>query len=221
MNFAKSQQLIMAIEKFKYTICPLERLTEDTVLVIMVKTRAVIENLPSYREYEHLKFYCDWCCHPTISGPYSSLQILSKITDVLYLDNLSSNNWYDLQIAQILDLPKLQTQLVCLYKELSIPTILFEKHWKEYLIYLMCIVKEYPLTFPNERIHRDVKKCYETIQISADKNNGNGAKQFKLIIVEKEKILDIKRIEIHFEITTFHPGILIRGLFPLLWSGIN
>jgi len=171
----------MTVKKLKRKLSKLTRLDEDTVHSLMAFTRKALEQENKLNDFKHIKFYCDWCLHSKLDKNFNGFKLLEKITHVLNLtdqEELKKSFYPDL-ITALFDFNELKNQLVTFYNSFTLPTVLFHKYWKEFYGYLMEILCDAPIEFPDIR-RNEIKNIYDKLEKLANKNGGLVCKSLKI-----------------------------------------
>lgn len=134
-------------------------LTPNDILALFTKFRILIERENKPSEYNVLKFYCDWALHHQIDRSVFSIQVLEKISIMLY--DHDNKNVYTDKVQEFISIAALRKEIIhiLLNHNIDFTFILNDELWyKVFVILLVNHLLERPIKLP---IHS--KKKYNAV----------------------------------------------------------
>jgi hypothetical protein len=148
---------------------------KEDVVFLMVQVRHLIEGKHNISDYRVTELYCNWMVHTALFSSDGGLLIIKELTNTLVKNWDIGNENLVQDMSNIFGLSNLRTELTKLFKEHSIPTILFDdyENWKNLVGFLIYYLRGKPIYFPSkENIQKqrliDLIEEIESIEKPAD-----------------------------------------------------
>lgn len=144
-------------------------LTPNDILALFSKFRILIEGESKQSEYHVLKLYCDWALHPQIDRSDFCIQILEKLSIMLY--DHDNKKVYTEKVQEFVSIAELRKQIVHILfnHNIDFAFILNDELWyKVFVILLVNHLLERPIKLPQRS-----KKKYDTIYSDILEKVGN------------------------------------------------
>jgi hypothetical protein len=136
-------------QKLRKAIRSRARLTEATVVYIMVEVRKLLDSTRTVhpdRRYPMLRLYCDWIVHVELNGPQA--QAVLKTFDAAYALRASGESRDSIlegEIQRLIHLRTLRREFESFCAEFDLPTIKRDK-WISFIRRYADVVQDCPLT---------------------------------------------------------------------------
>lgn len=123
----------------------------EDIIFLIVQVRHLIEGKHNISDYRAAELYCNWIVHTNLYSSDGGLFIIRDLMKVL------ANNWSKTketvaeEISKVFGLSNLRLELTKLFKDHSIPTIIFSEddNWKNMVGFLIYYLRGKPIHFPN------------------------------------------------------------------------
>ena len=128
-----------------------ERMKREDVCFIMVQARHLIERAHAQEKYRLATFYADWTVHSAIDRSPVCFEILTDITRVLSVSFNETKLDITSEISRVIGFPRLRSELMNLFLDNGLPTILFEyiENWRSFVMFLLWFLAGQPIRFPD------------------------------------------------------------------------
>ena len=129
---------------------------KEDVVFLMVQVRHLIEGKHNIADYRITELYCNWMVHTALFSSDGGLLIIKELTKALVRGWGKSENLVQ-ETSNVFGISNLRTELIKLFNEHSIPTVLFDdsKNWKNLTGFLIFYLRGKPINFPAKE---DIKK---------------------------------------------------------------
>lgn len=137
-------QPIQQLKEFCKDLARNGKITQSSILALMVSVRRMIESDSAQTSFSVLWFYSNWILHTEITRGLTQTW-LAKISEAI--NNPPGSEWYTDTIARIMSLDKLRGDLIRLFQSKDLPTLLFEnlENWQNFLIMVFYHLADTPL----------------------------------------------------------------------------
>ncbi len=147
----------------------------EDIIFLMVQARHLIEGRHNISDYRTTELYCNWMVHTDLYTSDGGLIIIKDLTKTLIENWSETKETMTEEMSNVFGLSNLRTELIDLFNEYSISTIIFSKYenWKNLVGFLTYYLRGKPIHFPSkENIQKqrlvDLIEEIENIQKPAD-----------------------------------------------------
>ena len=115
----------------------------EDVCFVMVQARHLIE-------YRTTAFYATWIVHTALNRSEVCFEALRDVTKLIAANMNPTSANLNVQISQVIGLPRLRGEMIALFKAHGLPTVLFDyyENWKAFSMFLIWHIEGQPVGFP-------------------------------------------------------------------------
>ncbi|MEW6777756.1 MAG: hypothetical protein AB1405_15775 [Bdellovibrionota bacterium] len=127
-------------------------LNQSHVTELMMEVRQILEKRNKKEKFPILNLYCNWIAHIQINKSKIGYQMLYEITEIIAKHyNTTDTDAMIREISKVFSLEDLRRSLLVIFKEISLPTFLFDNHdnWHAFLQILISKLLEKGIELPN------------------------------------------------------------------------
>lgn len=151
---------------------PGERMNREDVCFLMVQARHLIEAADTPERYRVVAFYADWTVHSALDRSVVCFEVLRDVTRVLAENFNPTRPDITREISRIIGFPQLRSELMNLFRDNGLPTILFDyrENWSNFVMFLLWFLAGQPIGFPDNPTDRS-KKIRDEILVLRSPHN--------------------------------------------------
>jgi hypothetical protein len=127
-------------------------MNREDVCFLMVQIRHLIEAADKPERYRVASFYADWTVHSALDRSSVCFEVLRDITRLLAENFNQTRHDVTREISRIIGFPQLRSELLALFKDSGLPTIIFDyrENWENFVIFLLWFLAGQPISFPKK-----------------------------------------------------------------------
>jgi hypothetical protein len=135
------------------------QMNREDVCFLMVQIRHLIEAAGKPERYRVASLYADWTVHSALDRSSVCFEVLRDITRLLAENFNQTRPDVTREISRIIGFPQLRSELLALFKNSGLPTILFDyrENWENFVIFLLWFLADQPISFPSKPTGRSKK----------------------------------------------------------------
>jgi hypothetical protein len=183
------------------------RMEREDICFLMVQIRHLIEAASTPEDYRVAAFYADWTVHSALDRSPVCFDVLRDITRTLAENFNPTRTDITREISRIIGFPQLRSELMKLFRDNGLPTILFDyrENWNSFVTFLLWFLAGQRIRFPQNPTGKAKKIRDETLALRRPNNilveelvivHGEGVYRWLLEVSGDKKIRMMGQVEI-------------------------
>jgi hypothetical protein len=183
------------------------RMAREDICFLMVQIRHLIEAASTPDAYRVAAFYADWTVHSALDRSPVCFDVLRDITRALAENFNPTRTDITREISRIIGFPQLRSELMKLFRDNGLPTIIFEYHanWSSFVTFLLWFLSGQPIGFPQNSTGKARKIRDEILALQRPNNilvealaivHHEGVYHWLLFVSGDKKVRMMGRVEI-------------------------